>query len=81
MYSNVNVFLFRNGFRILPFGEFNDDSWGLNQRLQQGSNRRLGTRELFGRVDIETDNPELIKEVSSRDGGLIKTEASQQLMA
>ena len=35
---------------------------------------------MFGRVDVETDNPELIKEVSSRDGGLIKTEASQQLM-
>lgn len=75
-----NVFLFRNGFRILPFGEYNDDSWGLNQRQQQGYNRRIGTRDLFGRVDIETDNPDLIKEVSSRDGGLIKTAASQQLM-
>ncbi len=75
-----NVFLFRNGFRILPFGDFNDDSWGLNQRQQQGYNRRLGTRDLFGRVDVETDNVDLIKEVSSRDGGLIKTEASQQLM-
>ena len=75
-----NVFLFRNGFRILPFGEFSDDSWGLNQRQQQGYKRFLGTRDLFGRVDIETDNPELIKEVSSRDGGLIKTAASQQLM-
>lgn len=75
-----NVFLFRNGFRILPYGEWNDDSWGLNQRQQQGYNRFLGTRDLFGRVDVETDNPELIKEVSSRDGGLIKTGASQQLM-
>ena len=75
-----SVFLFRNGFRILPFGDFNDDSWELNRRVQQGYNRFLGTRELFGRVDIETDNPDLIKEVSSRDGGLIKTEASQQLM-
>jgi hypothetical protein len=75
-----NVFLFRNGFRILPFGDFNDDSWELNRRVQQGYNRFLGTRELFGRVDIETDNPDLIKEVSSRDGGLIKTDASQQLM-
>lgn len=75
-----NVFLFRNGFRILPFGEYNDDSWGLNQRRQQGYKRRIGTRDLFGRVDVETDNPELIKEVSSRDGGLIKTAASQQLM-
>ena len=75
-----NVFLFRNGFRILPFGDYNDDSWGLNQRQQQGYNRRLGTRDLFGRVDVETDDVDLIKEVSSRDGGLIKTEASQQLM-
>ena len=75
-----NVFLFRNGFRILPYGEWNDDSWGLNQRQQQGYNRFLGTRDLFGRVDVETDDVNLIKEVSSRDGGLIKTEASQQLM-
>ena len=75
-----NVFLFRNGFRIFPFGEFDDDSWGINKRLQQGYNRFLGTRELFGRVDVETDNVNLIKEVSSRDGGLIRTEASQQLM-
>lgn len=75
-----NVFLFRNGFRIFPFGEPNDDSWGVNKRLQQGYNRRLGTRDLFGRVDVETDDVNLIKEVSSRDGGLIKTEASLQLM-
>ena len=79
--SYGNIFLFRNGFRILPYGEWNDDSWGLNQRQQQGYNRFLGTRDLFGRVDVETDDTNLIKEVSSRDGGLIKTEASQQLMA
>ena len=78
--SYGNIFLFRNGFRILPYGEWNDDSWGLNYRQQQGYNRFLGSRDLFGRVDVETDNPELIKEVSSRDGGLIKTGASQQLM-
>lgn len=78
--SYGNVFLFRNGFRILPYGEWNDDSWGLNQRQQQGYNRFLGTRDLFGRVDIETDDVNLIKEVSSRDGGLIETEASRQLM-
>ena len=78
--SYGNVFLFRNGFRILPYGDWNDDSWGLNQRQQQGYNRFLGTRDLFGRVDIETDDASLIKEVSSRDGGLIYTTASQQLL-
>ena len=75
-----SVFLFRNGFRILPYGEFNDDSWGINQRAQQGYNRFLSTRDLFGRVDVETDDVNAIKEVSSRDGGLIQTEASKQLM-
>ena len=75
-----NVFLFRNGFRILPFGEFDDDSWGINKHQQQGYKRFLGTRDLFGRVDVETDNVDLIKEVSSRDGGLIQTPASRQLL-
>lgn len=75
-----NVFLFRNGFRILPYGNSNDDSWGMNQRAQQGYNRFLSTRDLFGRVDVETDDVNAIKEVSSRDGGLIQTEASKQLM-
>lgn len=78
--SYGNVFLFKNGIRILPYGEWDDDSWGLNQRQQQGYNRFLGTRDLFGRVDIETDDANLIQEVSSRDGGLIKTTASQQLL-
>lgn len=75
-----NVFLFRNGFRIWPYGEYNDDSWGLNQRAQQGYNRSLGTRDLFGRVDVETNSVNEFKEVSSRDGGLVKTEASLQLL-
>lgn len=75
-----NVFLFRNGFRIWPYGEVNDDSWGLNQRAQQGYNRFLGTRDLFGRVDVETNKVDDFKEVSSRDGGLIMTKPAQELM-
>lgn len=75
-----NVFLFRNGFRILPYGEFDDDSWGLNRRAQQGYNRFLGTRDLLGRVDVATDNVDDFKEVSSRDGGLIETPAYNELL-
>lgn len=74
-----SVFLFRNGFRIMPFGNTGDDSWGLDYRAQQGHNRFLGTRDLFGRVDVLTDNVDELKEVSSRDGGLIETQTSQQL--
>jgi myosin heavy subunit len=74
-----SVFLFRNGFRIMPFGNTGDDSWGLDYRAQQGKNRFLGTRDLFGRVDVITNNIEELKEVSSRDGGLIETQTSSQL--
>lgn len=75
-----SVFLFRNGFRIMPYGEFRDDSWGLDQRVQQGYNRVLGTRQILGRVDVETEDKEAFKEVSSRDGGLINTPSFQQLL-
>ena len=75
-----SVFLFRNGFRIMPYGEFGDDSWGLDQRVQQGYNRFLGTRQILGRVDVETDDKDAFKEVSSRDGGLIITPSFLQLL-
>ena len=74
-----SIFLFRNGFRIMPFGNSGDDSWKLDHRAQQGRARYLGTRDLFGRVDVITDNIEEFKEVSSRDGGLIETTTSSQL--
>nr|WP_314891260.1 ATP-binding protein [uncultured Campylobacter sp.] len=74
-----SVFLFRNDFRIMPFGNTGDDSWGLDYRAQQGHSRFLGTRDLFGRVDVLTDEIDELKEVSSRDGGLIETETSNQL--
>jgi len=74
-----SVFLFRNGFRILPYGNEYDDSWQLDHRAQQGYNRFLGTRDLFGRVDVETGNIENFKEVSSRDSGLIQSESTAQL--
>lgn len=78
-HSYGSIFLFRNGFRILPFGNSGDDSWKIDYKKQQGYNRFLGTRDLFGRVDIQTDNIEEFKEVSSRDGGLIESETTLQL--
>jgi hypothetical protein len=75
-----SVFLFKNGFRVQPYGELGDDSWGLDQRKQQGYNRFLGTRDLFGRVDVISNNIEQFKEVSSRDGGLVESEGLFQLM-
>lgn len=75
-----SVFLFKNGFRVQPYGQTGDDSWGLDYRAQQGYARFLGTRNLFGRVEITTDDADEFKEVSSRDGGLVKTLGYYQLM-
>ncbi|QJB35929.1 ATP-binding protein [Chitinophaga oryzae] len=68
-----NVFLFKNGFRVQPYGDVGDDSWEIDRRKQQGYNRFLGTRDLFGKVDLITENFNEFKEVSSRDGGLVET--------
>jgi len=75
-----NIFLFKNGFRVQPYGNLGDDSWGLENRKQQGYNRFLGTRDLFGRVDITTEKFQEFKEVSSRDGGLVESLGSKKLM-
>lgn len=68
-----SIFLFKNGFRVQPYGNMGDDSWGLDFRAQQGYNRFLGTRNLFGQVSIFTDNTEEFKEISNREGGLVET--------
>lgn len=75
-----SVFLFRNGFRILPFGNTGDDSWGLDFRAQQGRNRHLGSRDLMGRVDVFVKDTNDLKEVSSRDNGLVDTPLSRQVL-
>lgn len=75
-----SVFLFRNGFRILPYGNTGDDSWGLDFRAQQGRNRHLGSRDLMGRVDVFVEDTNELKEASSRDSGLLDTPLSRQVL-
>lgn len=76
--SYGNIFIFKNGFRILPYGEKEDDFFGINLRQQQGVRRYFGTRDLVGRIEI---NGAAIgfTEVSSRDKGFIKTRQVDEL--
>ena len=74
-----SVFLYKNGFRIHPFGdEIGGDGFAIDRRKQQQGSRVLGTRDILGRVEINGDN-EKFQETSSRDGGLIKNEQFEQL--
>lgn len=73
-----NVFVYKNGFRIYPFGERNNDILGIDNRAVQGYNRYIGLRNLIGVIEIEGEETDL-KETTSRDGGLVKTKAYSQL--
>lgn len=73
-----SIFLYKNGFRIHPYGDEGDDWLGLDKRKTQGYARFLATRELMGRIEIIGKQPDFV-EVSSRDGGIIKTPAYHQL--
>ncbi len=67
-----SVFMYKNGFRVYPFGEPGEDLLLIDRRKAQGYNRFLGNRDLIGRIEVNGDQPEL-RETTSRDGGLVKT--------
>lgn len=73
-----SVFVYKNGFRIYPYGEPKDDSLGIDKRKQQGYNRFLGTRDLIGRIELWGECPGLT-ETTSRAGGFIKTVEFEEL--
>lgn len=74
-----SVFMYKNGFRVYPYGEEGEDLLLIDRRKQQGFNRFLGTRDLIGRIEINGEQPEL-KETTSRDGGLVKTKTYRDLV-
>jgi len=74
-----SVFMYKNGFRIYPFGEEGDDSLGIDRRKQQGYNRFLGTRDLIGRIEVSGNKVDL-QETTSRDGGFIKNNTYRELL-
>ena len=75
------VRLYRNGFRVLPYGERWDD-W---LRLGEDTGRRnliipANNFNFFGQVEIDRDKNPFLEETSSREG-LIENEAYEELRA
>lgn len=73
-----SVFIYKNGFRINPYGEPGQDFFGIDQRKAQGWKRNLGTREILGRISIKGNNDQFI-ETTSRAHGFIQTSAVDML--
>ncbi len=73
-----SVFLFINGFRIPPYGDVDNDAFGMEVRKNQGRNRYLSNREVIGRIEIE-DREEQYQVISSREG-VVQNEKFRQLI-
>ena len=65
-YGNIKLFLYF--FRILPYGEMENDWLGIDNKHAQAVFRSLGTRDIMGYVQItKADNP-LLKDATNRQG-------------
>lgn len=75
-----SVYLYKNGFRIAPFGDPGDDSFKIERRHGQAVGRTFGLRDLIGRIEIFGDEENHFKETTSRDGGFYKNEYTEALI-
>lgn len=73
-----SIFIYKNGFRVYPYGEPEKDFMNIDRRKAQGYNRYLGTREICGRIDIFGENKGFI-ETSSRNNGFISSYETEEL--
>ncbi len=75
-----SIYLYKNGFRIAPFGDPGDDSFKIERRKGQMGSRTFGLRDLVGRIEIFGDEKnEHFRETTSRNGGFIKSEHTEAL--
>jgi len=79
-YEKGGIRLYRNGFRVLPYGEQGDDWLGLDKSNNRSST--LGPHMnicFFGFVEIEDSQGDKFEETSSREG-LIENDSSRELI-
>lgn len=63
--SWVGVMLFRDGYRVLPYGDEGDDWLGLNRKALASSGYKLNTKQFIGRVAIgRLSNPYLLDQTN-----------------
>lgn len=65
-YAGVNIY--RDGFRVLPYGEPNNDWLRLDIRRVQNPSLRLSNNQIFGYVAITADDNPNLKDQSNREG-------------
>lgn len=62
------VSIFRNGFRIRPYGDPSFDWLNLDSKRVQNPSMSIGSEQIHGRITIEDEDISGLKEKSARDG-------------
>lgn len=65
-FAGVNIY--RDGFRVLPYGEPNNDWLRLDMRRVQNPTRRLSNNQIVGYLSITADQNTGLKDQSNREG-------------
>ena len=74
----AGISIYRDGFRVLPYGERDDDWLRLDLRRVQNPTLRLSNNQIVGYVLIGADSNPLLKDQSNREG-LVEGPALEQL--
>lgn len=76
----AGVCLYRNGYRVLPYGDQGDDWLVLDHDAFGSSGYKLNTKQIIGRVRIgRTKNPRLLDQTNRQ--GLVETPEKNALVA
>jgi signal transduction histidine kinase len=77
---NGGVRVYRNGYRVLPYGESDDDWLQLDESYSKRSTvlAPIANRNFLGVVEIDDPNGEIFDETSSREG-LVQNDAFREL--
>jgi signal transduction histidine kinase/anti-sigma regulatory factor (Ser/Thr protein kinase) len=74
--------LYRNGFRVSPYGEMGDDWLEIDERYTASGGKDVipfSNKNVFGFVEIVDENGDLFEETSSREG-ILKNEVFRDLV-
>jgi signal transduction histidine kinase len=66
--ENIGVGIYREGFRIRPYGDAETDWLELERMRVQNPSRKLGLNQVWGMVDIASEDLSGLVERSSREG-------------
>lgn len=64
----AGVSVYRDGFRVLPFGEVGDDWLGLDRRRVQNPTLRVSNNQVIGHVAISADANASLRDQTNREG-------------